>query len=51
MPIVNNVNLETLGKTEEKFKKDLSLAKKVNRMRGNGYLTRKVVLNSGQRYL
>jgi hypothetical protein len=41
MPIVNNVNLETLGKTEEKFKKDLSLAKKVNRIEGEWLLDEK----------
>ncbi|MFQ5800974.1 MAG: OsmC family protein [Candidatus Hydrothermarchaeales archaeon] len=38
MNIVNHVNLESLQKTEEKFKKDPALAKKINRIEGEWIL-------------
>lgn len=36
--VVNHVNLESLQKTEEKFKKDPALAKKINRIEGEWIL-------------
>jgi uncharacterized OsmC-like protein len=41
MTVINNVNLESLKKTEEKFKKDPSLAKKINRIEGEWILDSK----------
>ena len=38
MNIINHVNLENLQKTEEKFKKDPALAKKINRIEGEWIL-------------
>jgi hypothetical protein len=41
MKVINHVNLESLKKTEEKFKKDPYLAKKVNRIEGEWILDSK----------
>jgi uncharacterized OsmC-like protein len=41
MDMINHVNLESLQKTKENFKKDLSLAKKVNRIEGEWILDSK----------
>jgi uncharacterized OsmC-like protein len=38
MTVINHVNLESLKKTEEKVKRDPSLAKKVNRIEGEWIL-------------
>ena len=38
MKIVNHVNLENLKKTEERFREDIRLAKKINRIEGEWIL-------------